>query len=57
MQPSAPPPHELHKRRTQPDDQELDPVVQQLGQDCGSLYAKLEVGEACVIALSSVGCF
>jgi hypothetical protein len=34
---------ELHKRRTQPDDSEIDPVVAQLGEDCSKLYAKLEV--------------
>ncbi len=34
---------ELHKRRTQPDSDFIDPVVAQLGEDCSKLYAKLEV--------------
>ena len=43
MQPPSPPAQELHQRLTQPDDEELDPVVAQLGNDCGRIYAKLEV--------------
>jgi len=40
----APPAGEIHKRLTQPNALvELDPVVQQLGDDCGQLYANLEV--------------
>jgi hypothetical protein len=37
---------DLHKRRTQPDDSEVDPVVAQLGEDCSKLYAKLEVRDS-----------
>jgi hypothetical protein len=43
MQQSNSASEELHKRRTQPDDSEVDPVVAQLGEDCSKLYAKLEV--------------
>lgn len=37
------PPPNLHARRTQLNDEELDPQVAQLGQECGKLYAILEV--------------
>ncbi|KAL4519576.1 hypothetical protein Ndes2526B_g01839 [Nannochloris sp. 'desiccata'] len=42
MQQSKSAGQELHKRRIQPDDSEVDPVVAQLGEDCSKLYAKLE---------------
>lgn len=38
------PPPNLHARRTQLTDEIEDPVVAQLGQECGKLYAILEVG-------------
>lgn len=50
-QPKAPLPGEkpanLHQRlTTSADDEEVDPLVEQLGGGCGKLYAQLEVGDS-----------
>ena len=38
-------PENLHQRiTTSADDEELDPLVENLGDGCGRLYARLEVG-------------
>jgi hypothetical protein len=35
----------LHKRVTNPDKEEYEPVVENLGKDCAKIYAQLEVRE------------
>jgi hypothetical protein len=54
MHPAPQQPEGHHNRRTPPPkspsegaEEEADPIVQQLGDDCARLYAKLEVWHTC----------